>query len=113
MEQLSFSALLPRRFPDLNPHIEEQFVAFHTHHPEVFDLFKTFASDVRTRGFAHYSSKALMERIRWYTEIETGQTDFKINNNFSSGYARLLIQIDPSFSNFFALRHTPGTVEIH
>lgn len=86
--------------------IQQRFEEFHGLHPEVFDLFRRFAGELRARGIGHYSADAILHRIRWHYDVErvADASGFKINNSYSSRYARLLIQIDPSYGGFFELR---------
>ena len=84
--------------------IDERFRAFDRAHPGVFSLFREYAEQIRARGFNRYSADAILHRIRWWHHIERGDRDFAINNNFSSRYARLLMEVDPSFVGFFEVR---------
>ena len=84
--------------------IDAAFREFDREHPEVFRLFREYAESVRGRGFTRYSADAILHRIRWWHHVERGQTEFKINDHFSSRYARLLVSVDPSFAEFFEFR---------
>ena len=95
-------------FSDLNPRIVLEFFEYHKENPEIYELFKKFAHEARQR-WNHFGAKAIFERIRWETDLKGGW-NFKLNNNFPSAYARLLIFEDNSFTYFFELRRTPGTV---
>jgi len=82
-----------------------QFEAFHYAHPRVWELFKKFTWERISRGFLHYSSKGIFERIRWETAVaETGKQEFKLNNNFSAFYARTFMRIYPEYEGFFRTR---------
>jgi hypothetical protein len=86
--------------------IQERFVRFHAQFPDVYALFKRFAFEVRDSGRAHYGSKGIFERVRWHyaTSSGGGADEFKLNNSFSSRFARLLIEEHPEFEGFFELR---------
>lgn len=84
--------------------IDDRFAAFHAEHPEVFDMFRTYANQLRASGWTRYSSDAIQHRIRWHRHVEQGDRDFKLNDHFTSRYARMLIESDPSFAGFFELR---------
>jgi len=46
-----------------------------------------------------------MQRVRWHMEIETRSDDgFKINNDFSSRYARRIMEQEPDLKGFFVTR---------
>lgn len=88
------------------PTIQERFEAFHRLHPEVYVEFKRIAGDLSARGCQHYGAKAIMEVIRFHRAMN-GRDDieeFKINNNFSSRYARMLMDEDGRFATFFEIR---------
>lgn len=84
--------------------IDDAFRQFDREHPEVFRLFRDYAEQIRGRGFSRYSSDAILHRIRWWHHVEQADREFKINDHFSSRYARLLIEVDPTFAGFFELR---------
>ena len=53
---------------------------FHKQNPHVYDLFQSFTLDVIARGHKHYSAKAVFERIRWHTDVETKcEREFKLS----------------------------------
>jgi len=95
-------------FTDLKRDIVDSFVAYHTENPHVFNVFRRFAKDLKDAGRKHYGAKAIFERVRWHFAVESKADDFKLNNNYPSCYARLLIAMDPTFSDFFETRHTRG-----
>jgi hypothetical protein len=97
-------------FEDLQPHIIAKFKRFHSENPHIYALFKRFCLDLKQAGQTQYGSKAVMERIRWHVLVETRGEDFKINNNYTRCYTRLLILDEPEFSDFFQTRKSPGTV---
>ena len=84
--------------------IDERFRLFDRAHPEVFRLFRQYAEFIRGKGHDRYSADAILHRIRWHFAIDKGDRDFAINNNFSSRYARLLMEVDPAFVGFFEVR---------
>lgn len=103
-KQLSFFDVSTNNlFDDLAPHIVAKFWKYHEDNPHVFKLFKRFTNEMRNSGRKRYGTKSIAERIRWHMAIETTGEDFKISNNYSSCYARLLIIDDPSLKGFFQL----------
>jgi hypothetical protein len=90
----------------MSERIQEQFERFDQAHPEMYEAFRAIADDLLRRGRRHYGSKAIFEMIR-YHRLLSGQDDnepFKINNSYSSRYARKLIDEDERFRDFFELR---------
>ena len=86
--------------------IQERFERFDAQHPEIYQEFRHIAQDLLRRGRKHYGSKAILEVIR-YHRILSGKSErevFKINNNYSSRYARKLVDEDERFADFFELR---------
>ena len=86
--------------------IQEQFRRFDADHPEIYEEFCQIARNLLHHGRSHYGSKAIFEVIRYHRAL-SGQSDtdpFKINNNYSSRYARKLMEEDARFRGFFELR---------
>lgn len=86
-----------------NVSIQERFERFHAEHPEVYELFVRFASELRRAGRERYGAKSIAERIRWHYAT-SGGPDFKLNNVFVSRYARKIIDEHPEFAGFFETR---------
>lgn len=71
----------------------------------MFDLFIRFAREVKAAGHRRYSAEAIVQRIRWHTQIETKGDDFKLNNWYRALYARMLMeQLPLEFDGFFETR---------
>lgn len=88
-------------------HIQLAFERFHFDNPHVYRKLKQFALEVRSTGRTKYSIDGLFERLRWFYEIETqGGDPFKLNNNYRSRYARLLMANEPTLKGFFETRVT-------
>lgn len=82
----------------------DAFERFHGENPIVWELFQKFTQAVIARGSAHYSSKAIFERIRWHIDIETEGSRVKLNNNFTAYYARMFHLAQPQYDGFFRNR---------
>jgi hypothetical protein len=80
--------------------IKQKWWMYHKENPDVYKLFKRFTFDAIARGHDNYSSKAVFERIRWHTEIETSG-EFKMSNNYTPYYARLFMWEFPEHQGFF------------
>ena len=73
--------------------IDAAFFEFHAHNPQVYTLLVKFARQAKAAGRKKFGMKMLFERVRWYQEIETNDpTGLKLNNNYTSRYARLIQQ---------------------
>jgi hypothetical protein len=85
---------------------EERFQRLLREHPEVFTAFRRRAWQLRERGKRHISADSICHYLRDETPIDTrtGEDTYKINNDFSSRFARLLIAEEPSFSAYIETR---------
>ena len=84
--------------------------SFHKKNPHVYDLFKRFAFKVIDGGHQHFSSKAIFERIRWETLINTRGSKFKLQNNHTPYYARLFMHDFPQYDGFFRTREIKNEI---
>ena len=86
--------------------LQERFEAFHAAHPEIYDEFKRLAERLYHQGRPHYGAKAIFEYIRLNRALDgrAGDEEYKINNNYTSRYVRVLIEEDHRFGAFFELR---------
>jgi hypothetical protein len=48
--------------------------------------------------------KTLYERARWEIALATTDADFKLNNNFTAWYSRLIMAQEPDLAGLFDLR---------
>jgi hypothetical protein len=91
-------------FEPMNGTIQQRFERFHRDNPTVYVSLVAYARRAKSRGFSHYGIDTLFEILRWHTTIETTDTEFKLNNNFRSRYARLIMEREPDLADFFELR---------
>lgn len=86
--------------------IQQSFEHFHHTHPEVYDYLVGLAHKLINRGYTHYGIGSLYEHARWHFEFEQKEhEEFKLNNNYRSRYARLIMEQEPELRTFFELRH--------
>ena len=88
---------------DLIRRLEAKFREHHEENPHVYELFKKFTQQVINAGFEHYSARAVFHRIRWYTNVETNDPTFKLNDHHSPYYARMWMQ-EHEPEDFFRIR---------
>ena len=87
-----------------------QFKEFHEGNPHVYQRFRELAHQMKRSGRPRYSSKMIINVLRWEEDLKTTGDEFKINDRFQSIYGRLLIWHEPEFDGFFELRvRSPGT----
>lgn len=97
---IKVTPITPRPQHDL----EVRFRKFHSENPQIFELFKHLAGKVRAAGHQKYSAQAIMHIIRWHHDIKSSSKQFKISNDFIALYARLLMEDDQKFTDFFDTR---------
>lgn len=86
----------------------EKFCDYFVAHPLTWRYFVKFAIQARAKGKQKYSADSLMHRVRWECEIDGGQDEYVVNNNWVSIYARLLACKSPDFAEFFEFRKLKG-----
>lgn len=84
--------------------IQARFEEFHRLNPWVFEALEQLTRDWLARGRKRLSTKMLFEVIRWHYGRATKSSDFRLNNNMTSRYARLLVATYPEFADAFELR---------
>lgn len=76
--------------------------------PGVIALFEKLALTIASAGFAHYSARAVLHRIRWHFHIDQGDKEFKCNNNWTPVMARWFMDKHPELGEFFRTRASPS-----
>lgn len=85
--------------------IEQDFWRYDRENPKVYRKLVNLAREVKGAGHEHFSIDALFHRLRWYYTVESKSHEpFKLNNNFTSFYARLIMQREPDLADFFEIR---------
>lgn len=86
-------------------YLQMKFMEYHNDHPEVYELLKKYVLMAKAANRETYSINGLFERIRWHVNVDTRDEDgFKMNNNYRSRYARMLMKDNPEFVGFFEIR---------
>ena len=90
--------LTPLDVPDYAPEltIAERFDAFHEANPHVADALEALAGQWLARH-KRVGMKALVERLRWESGIQTDGDIWRLNNDYTSRYARLLLARHPEW----------------
>ena len=81
-----------------------RFTDFHKKNPEVYELFKKFTFDAINRGHTRLSAWMITNRIRWETQIETVNDDYKISNDYIALYSRKFMKDYPQHNGFFKIK---------
>jgi hypothetical protein len=83
----------------------DRFSIFHKKNPQVY---KMLVSKCKSWRFRHPKKKLgirmLWEAMRWDYMMQTDAEDFKLNNNHTPFYARMIMDCEPELSGIFELR---------
>ena len=75
----------------------------------IYDAVVDVARQTRKAGREHYSMDALCHVVRWQSAIrDKSQKTVKINNNSTSGLARIVMELEPDLKGFFEIRIPPA-----
>ena len=87
-----------------SPSIEVAFWNFHTSHPEVYEGLVRLAYQAVNAGRERIGIGMLFEVLRWEWFITPDASEeFKLNNNYRSRYARLIME-EPGLGDVFETR---------
>jgi len=89
--------------PTSTPSIDQRFEAFHARNPEILEQLIQLARAAKARGFRSYTIKGLWEVVRFRSDPVTAER-YRMNNDFTSRYARLVMASEPSLKGFFTTR---------
>lgn len=92
-----------------NDSIYKSALDFIDKNPLAWEMFEKFTFQMIRSGRRRCSSKLIFERIRWQTILtQKEREEFKINNNYSSIFARLFAEKYPKHADFFMTRSRPS-----
>ena len=85
----------------------EKFEEFHRANPHVLTNLEALADKLIRRGQTHIGIGYLFEILRYESFMRTEDTDsdFKLNNNYRSRYARILLERHPEWSEVISVRN--------
>jgi hypothetical protein len=82
-----------------------RFATFHAENPRVYDLLVRFTRQLKARGYEHCGISLIWERMRWEMALNVTDPDgFKLNNDWRSRYARLIMRQEADLAEFFRTR---------
>lgn len=86
--------------------IAAAFNEFHELNPHVFRNLKVLAFQALRAGRRKIGMKFLFERLRWEYAIKTRHEEgtYRMNNNFTAYYARMLMEQEPELDGLFEVR---------
>ena len=85
--------------------IAQRFAKFHADNPQVYRMLVSLARDLRTRRPRKLGIKMLFEVLRWqyYVQTDTDE-EYKLSNDFTAPYARLIMAQEPDLQAAFNTR---------
>ena len=84
--------------------IDKAFIKFHQNNPHIYQEILKYADQLWQGGQRRFGMKAIFERIRWDYAITTNSIPFKLNNNYTSRYAKIIERDHPKVRGFFRVR---------
>lgn len=84
--------------------IDREFAAFHAENPSVMTELVRLTREARTRGLQRVGMKMLFEVVRWDHALRTSGSAFRLNNNFTSRYARAIMAAHPDLAGVYEVR---------
>jgi hypothetical protein len=80
------------------------FREFHRDNPDVYRELMQLVREALRRGRKKMGIKMLWEVARWNRFLRTNDEKYKLNNNYHSRYARLIMQKEPGLAGIFDTR---------
>lgn len=87
--------------------IQMRFEAFHRNNPQVYTILVRLARRGRGAGRNRLGMKMLFEVVRWewiIAGLPDDSEEFKLNNNYTSRYARLIMEQEGDLTGIFDTR---------
>ena len=79
--------------------------------PKIWQQFRMLAVKLKAKGIDRYGAKAIWEVLRYELALKavTSGEKYALNNNYTSRFARKLMEEEPEeFTGFFELRQLKG-----
>lgn len=86
--------------------IQERFNQFHFDNPQIYDFLLKLIEEQHKCGRIHCGIRTFYENLRWNVSLGNVKVNgqFKLNDNYTSRYVRLLIRANPQYRHMFRLR---------
>lgn len=86
---------------------DEAFWKFHEAHPAVYTELRDLCRAWVSKGIGRWSMWGAFSVLRWERRmagLPDPEEEYKLNNNYTSYYARLLMQQEPELVGLFEIR---------
>jgi len=97
---------IPHWLRDPETDLEKRFADFHELNPHVYERLERMALSAIRRGVKRIGMKQLFEVLRWNSALRTAGEAWKLNNSYTSLYARLLIHHHPEMEAVIETRRS-------
>ena len=89
--------------------LDYEFAKFIEENPDIWQQFRMLAVKLKAKGIDRYGAKAIWEVLRYELALKsvTSGEKYALNNNFTSRFARKLME-EEDFAGFFELRQLKG-----
>lgn len=96
----------PERHVDTTRSIQERFEAFHEANPDVYDELVRYTREMLATGRRAFGIEMPYGKLRWERNIRTSDpsSTFKLNDHYTSRYARLIMRREPDLEGVFETR---------
>lgn len=84
--------------------ITAKFNRFHSRNPHVYHLIVDISKRMKRSGVHKFGMKGVFEYLRWQYTMQTQGERYRLNNIFTSIYARLVMETEVELRGFFDIR---------
>ena len=88
--------------------VDKAFWEFHDANPNVYKKLVQMTRDLKAQGHSKVGMQMLFEVIRWKSMLRTKSNDYKMNNNYGSRYARLIMDNEADLKDIYETRRLKG-----
>ena len=105
-EDIKLSELVEMRPSASAPRGYRAWQKFHSNNPWVLPLLIKLSLELKRAGATQWSMRGLFHQVRrdLQLKIKGDQSSFKLNNNYSPYYSRLIMRLKPELKDFFVVR---------
>jgi len=86
------------------PTLQERFNTFHGANPHVYHVLVDLAREAKDAGRTRVGMKEIYEVARWRLRLKTKGDEFRLNNSYTSLYARLIVDTQSDLADMFEMR---------
>lgn len=88
--------------------ISNRFYRFHQRNPHVYNAIIELSKRMQKAGVKKFGMKGVFEYLRWQYAMQTQGDQYKLNNNYTSLYSRLIMEREAELRGFFETRKRVG-----